>query len=75
MRQEEAPTSNVVDVKWGEEFTYRVKYIKRDTEKTKYGEVKNINDVLNKFSDCDILELDVKEIKMEEKSVRTKPLP
>lgn len=56
-------------------FTYRVKYIKRDTEKTKYGEVKNINDVLNKFSDCDILELDVKEVKMEGKSVRTKPLP
>lgn len=53
-------------------FKYRVKYIKRDAEKTKFGEVKTINDVLNKFSDCQILELDVKEIKKEEYSVHTK---
>lgn len=52
-------------------FKYRIKYIKRDTEKTKYGELKSINDILQKFSDCNILELEVKEIKGEQRSVHT----
>lgn len=56
-------------------FKYRVKYIKRDMEKVKFGEVKNVNDVLNKFGDCQILELDVKEVKAEEQNVSKKQLP
>lgn len=44
-------------------FKYRIKYKKNGTTKTKNGKTESITFVLEKFDDCEILELDLTEIK------------
>lgn len=46
-------------------FKYKIKYTRDGVTKTRRGESNSINELLEKFNDCDILELNITEMKVE----------